>query len=135
MPEGGILTADLVPSEDILDFGLFLHADDSLENGYYFRFEPLHQRVVYDYWPRNPLTSEQHRLNGDVPFQNGFERWLPESDFMNIHLELLCCGTVMILYINNTTALSVRINRLNHHWGFFTTRGTLKAEHIWWHKF
>lgn len=135
MPETGILTADLFPSENILDFGLFLHVDDSLENGYYFRFDPLHRQVVYDYWPRNPLTNEQHRLNGDIPFQNGFERWLSDSDFTHIHLELLCCGTVMVLYVNNKIALSARINRLHQHWGFFATRGVLKVEHIWWREF
>lgn len=135
MPKRGILTLDLLPSEHILDFGLFLHADRSAENGYYFRFDPLHNRVVYDYWPRNPLTSEQHRLNGDIPFQSGFERWLSTSNLSYLHLEVICYETLMVLYVNGKTALSVRIGAPQDYWGFFATRGTLRAQNIMWHKF
>lgn len=131
----GILTLDLKPSAGILDFGLFFHVDETLENGYYFRFEPLHRRVVFDLWPRRPLDSEQHRLNGDVPFQNGFERYLPDDCFRSMHLTVVCSDTILVLYINNRTAMSVRICRPNRRWGLFATRGALSAEHIHWHRF
>lgn len=92
-------------------------------------------RVVYDYWPRNPLTSEQHRLNGDIPFQSGFERWLSTSNLSYLHLEVICYETLMVLYVNGKTALSVRIGAPQDYWGFFATRGTLRAQNIMWHKF
>ena len=134
LPEEGVLTLDLIPSPELLDFGLFLHVDDTLENGYYFRFEPLFSRLVFDYWPRQPLDSEQHRLNGDVPFQSGFERHIPPQEFQRLRLTLVCCGTAMILYINGQTAMSVRICRPQRRWGLFATRGTLRAERIGWHR-
>lgn len=135
MHQYGILTLDLLPSHDTLDFGLFLHVDASLEKGYYFRFEPHYRRVVFDFWPRSLSMHEQHKLNGDVPFQSGFERWISDSDFSKLHLELICHDTIMILYINKKTALSVRIANPSCNWGLFTTRGTLEAEHIQWHSF
>lgn len=135
LPSKGILTLKLTASSDILDFGLFLHVDDTLEDGYYLRFEPRHNRVVYDFWPRAPLASGQHQLNGDVPFQSGLERWIPGSDILHLHLTLVCCGTIAVIYINNRTAMSVRICKPDKRWGLFATRGSVRAEHICWHSF
>lgn len=134
MPSDGLLHAVLRPSPGLLSFGLLLFADDTLENGCYLRFEPLHRRLVLDLWPRGSLDGEQHRLGGDVPFLSSFERYIPDADFSSLELRLVVRGQLFILYVNDRTALSGRFYGTGRRWGLFAARGCLAVDGLKWYR-
>lgn len=129
MPRQGLLQASFEPEDKIIDFGIGLQLDMPGDAGYFFRFEPAMSRVVFDLWPRGEIYGEQHRMGGDIPFVPSFER---KVDFMGkrIEIKLLIEADILILYVNNQTAMSVRVCTQHERWGFFATGGKVKIHDI-----
>lgn len=47
MPECGVISARVRYSGDPVRFGLMMHVDESLTDGYYLQFDPRHQRIEW----------------------------------------------------------------------------------------
>lgn len=129
MPQQGLILARFEPEEKTIEFGIGLQLDAPGDNGYFFRFEPAFSRVVFDLWPRGEIYGEQHRMGGDIPFVPSFER---KVDFTGkwIDIKLLIENDILILYVNNCTAMSVRVCSKREKWGFFVTGGKVKVQNI-----
>lgn len=77
LPEECLIDVELEFDQSVISFGLDMNAGEDRDEGYFFRFEPFYQRLVFDWWPRATLSDDaqqQHYLGGDIPFQAALER-------------------------------------------------------------
>lgn len=90
------------------DFGIVLHGQKNLDNGYFLRFEPRHGRVVFD--------RRQHRI--DVPFDEDSDRsYVSAPDFEierplvptegKLKVKVVVDGSVIMCYLGDV-ALTTR---------------------------
>ncbi len=99
--------------------GLLLRADPGLESYYQVRLEPSRQRLVVDRWPRQ----------GDQPFM--LERPLAQQAGQPTHLSLYISGSCLVIYANDTTALSCRMyDHPTGRLGLFACEGSVSFEGI-----
>jgi beta-fructofuranosidase len=99
LPPTGRLDLNITCQPGTRACGVLLRADPSLESYYQVRWEPGARRLVFDRWPRP----------GDVPFM--LERPLDLfdlSDEATLKLQILVDGTAIVIYANDTVALSTR---------------------------
>lgn len=120
-------------SKGISSFGLQFHADESFDCGYFYRFEPLYQRVVFDQWPRGRLSDPviPNDFENDRPFDAGLERPVtltPQKpvDFILLLDEDICC-----IYIAQKIALTARCYLWKQSlWGFFAVGGKIQIDEL-----
>lgn len=133
LPEQGLLEARFhwQPGNMPIDFGIGLHMEKEEDNGYFFRFEPGYNRMVFDLWPRGNINGEQHRMGGDIPYVPAFER---RVDYLGneISIKLLIEQDICIIYVNDRTAMSARVCSIKDNWGFFATGGTVSVTDVSW---
>lgn len=120
-------------SEGVRSFGIGLRQDSSLANGYYLRFEPFYNRIVADMWPRRISGVNQWYVDGDKPFMVELERPFDYKSLKEnkVHIRVVADGSIICLYVNNITALTMRaynVNRTN--WGFFVKDGSIRVSDI-----
>jgi beta-fructofuranosidase len=112
------LEATITCTEGTDGCGIMLRVSDDLEQAYYIRFEPRHNRLVFDMWPRA----------GDIPFMPGLERPLSSVPGKPIAMKVFVDGTVCEVYAEdqsgNQVAMSTRLYNLkSSNWGLFVTEG------------
>lgn len=135
LPVQGLLEAEFTWTEKAMpiNFGIGLHAVPGADEGYFFRFEPGYCRYVFDKWPRGDVHGEQHRMGGDIPFVPAFERpFDPAAGRASV--KLLLEEDICILYVNDRTAMSVRMCRRMTAWSFFVTGGKVKVTDYGWRR-
>lgn len=120
-------------SEGVRSFGIGLRQDSALANGYYLRFEPFYNRIVADMWPRRIRGVNQWYVDGDKPFMVELERPFDYKSLKDnkVHIRVVADGSIICLYVNNITALTMRaynVNRTN--WGFFVKDGSIRVSDI-----
>ena len=120
-------------SEGVRSFGIGLRQDSALANGYYLRFEPFYNRIVADMWPRRISGVNQWYVDGDKPFMVELERPFVYKSLKDnkVHIRVVADGSIICLYVNNITALTMRaynVNRTN--WGFFVKDGSIRVSDI-----
>ena len=120
-------------SEGVRSFGIGLRQDPNLANGYYLRFEPFYNRIVADMWPRRISGVNQWYVDGDKPFMVELERPFDYKSLKEnkVHIRVVADGSIICLYVNNITALTMRaynVNRTN--WGFFVKDGSIRVSDI-----
>ena len=120
-------------SEGVRSFGIGLRQDPTLANGYYLRFEPFYNRIVADMWPRRISGVNQWYVDGDKPFMVELERPFDYKSLKEnkVHIRVVADGSIICLYVNNITALTMRaynVNRTN--WGFFVKDGSIRVSDI-----
>jgi beta-fructofuranosidase len=121
LPDTCRIEAGLIFSAGTPAFGMFLRLDEAFEAGYYLRFEPARQRVVFDAWPRA----------GDIPYQIGLERPLALAAGKPVRLKAFIDGPVLEIYLDDQIALSARMyDRQQGSWGFFVEAGELGVEGV-----
>lgn len=104
--------------------GLMIRADEE-DNGYYIRFEPLNNRLVFDCWPRQPQGEFQWQVAGDKPYVIELERPLSLEPGRDYEVKMVIEDSICVVYIDNLLAMSARIyNRKHGKWGFFVTEGS-----------
>lgn len=135
LPEECLIEAEIEYDSGVQAFGLEMNVGEDRDDGYFFRFEPFYQRLVFDRWPRAPLSDDcqqQHYLGGDIPFQVELERPIALAGKKNVHLYLLVKNSIMVCYANKETALSVRVYDLiqNRRWGIFADGGELRIHRL-----
>lgn len=133
VPVQGLLEAEFVWAEENVpaEFGIGLHMEQNSDEGYFFRFEPGYCRFVFDRWPRGDVGGEQHRMGGDIPFVPAFERPL---DFKSgrVSVKLLLENDIAIIYVDDRTAMSVRMCRTAAVWSLFAAGGAVTVRNFGW---
>ncbi len=132
LPEECLIEAELEYDGAVRSFELTTNNGDNQDDGYFFRFEPFHQRMVFDRWPRAPLSDDcqqQHYLGGDIPFLAELERPLRLYNRRTVQVYLLIKDSMMVCYANHEAAMSVRVYDLmkNRRWGILADGGKLKV--------
>lgn len=120
-------------SEGVRSFGIGLRQDSALANGYYLRFEPFYNRIVADMWPRRISGVNQWYVDGDKPFMIELERPFDYKSLKDnkVHIRVVADGSIICLYVNNTTALTMRAyNMKRTNWGFFVKDGSIRVSDI-----
>lgn len=132
LPAECMIEGEIEFSEGIRSFGLALHQSDDLDDGYFYKVEPYHQRLAMDMWPRRQLPQEQVNLGGDIPMQAELERALPISDDRCIRWKVLVDRDCVVVYVNDQVAMSSRIYNLlsNPKWGFFAIDGRIRISDV-----
>lgn len=126
MPRHCCINARISFSGEIASYGIQLHADQSFDCGYFYRMEPLYQRVVFDQWPRSPLKEPiiPNDFENDRPFDAGLERPVVLKPDKSIKLTLLVDEGIYSLYIDDKAALTARCYQFEReNWGFFAVGG------------
>jgi beta-fructofuranosidase len=111
------LSATLRYDEDTRDFGCMLRCSDDLDKSYYLRFEPAHQRLVFDKWPRQASeVSQEVELERAVSLRPGTP----------IQVQLIVDGNKGVVYVDDKVAMNFRIYDLKEGgWGWFVTDGKI----------
>ena len=120
-------------SEGVRSFGIGLRQDSALANGYYLRFEPFYNRIVADMWPRRIRGINQWYVDGDKPFMVELERPFDYKSLKDnkVHIRVVADGSIICLYVNDITALTMRAYNLNRtNWGFFVKDGSIRVSDI-----
>ena len=120
-------------SEGVRSFGIGLRQDSALANGYYLRFEPFYNRIVADMWPRRIRGVNQWYVDGDKPFMVELERPFDYKSLKDnkVHIRVVADGSIICLYVNDITALTMRGYNLNRtNWGFFVKDGSIRVSDI-----
>ena len=120
-------------SEGVSSFGIGLRQDSALANGYYLRFEPFYNRIVADMWPRRIRGVNQWYVDGDKPFMVELERPFDYKSLKDnkVHIRVVADGSIICLYVNDITALTMRAYNLNRtNWGFFVKDGSIRVSDI-----
>lgn len=133
MKETCMIEAVIEFSEGVRSFGIGLRQDSALANGYYLRFEPFYNRIVADMWPRRIRGVNQWYVDGDKPFMIELERPFDYKSLKDnkVHIRVVADGSIICLYVNNTTALTMRAYNLNRtNWGFFVKDGSIRVSDI-----
>ena len=133
MKETCMIEAVIEFSEGVRSFGIGLRQDSALANGYYLRFEPFYNRIVADMWPRRISGVNQWYVDGDKPFMIELERPFDYKSLKDnkVHIRVVADGSIICLYVNNTTALTMRAYNLKRtNWGFFVKDGSIRVSDI-----
>ena len=120
-------------SEGVRSFGIGLRQDSAFANGYYLRFEPFYNRIVADMWPRRIRGVNQWYVDGDKPFMVELERPFDYKSLKDnkVHIRVVADGSIICLYVNDITALTMRAYNLNRtNWGFFVKDGSIRVSDI-----
>ena len=133
MKETCMIEAVIEFSEGVRSFGIGLRQDSALANGYYLRFEPFYNRIVADMWPRRISGVNQWYVDGDKSFMIELERPFDYKSLKDnkVHIRVVADGSIICLYVNNTTALTMRAyNMKRTNWGFFVKDGSIRVSDI-----
>ena len=133
MKETCMIEAVIEFSEGVRSFGIGLRQDSALANGYYLRFEPFYNRIVADMWPRRIRGVNQWYVDGDKPFMVELERPFDYKSLKDnkVHIRVVADGSIICLYVNDITALTMRAYNLNRtNWGFFVKDGSIRVSDI-----
>ena len=89
------------------EFGIALHTDAGMEQGYFLRIRPSQHLIAWDLWPRKEQGMYQWQIDGDIPYQIETSRYLPKAE--KYDLLLIKEGDICVVYVNGKTALSTRL--------------------------
>lgn len=103
LPPSAYLELDLELS-DARQAGIILHADESLQEGYYLYLEPDRRRLVFRSWLR--MSEDGGKT---FPYDVELEAPVRYAEDNRYHMEVLFEGSVAAAYINGETALSFRM--------------------------
>ena len=96
IPDRCMLTVDVLLEPGTQDAGLWLHADENGDEGYYLRLEALHQLLAFD---RIHRFCDRNEMDRHAEISYG--EWH--------RLTVLLDGTAMTAYLDDAVALSARM--------------------------
>lgn len=121
LPNACRITVNITFDAGARSFGVMLRMSDDFESGYFIRFEPAMQRLVFDAWPRA----------GDVPFMCELERPIRLQAGEPLEIEVLIDGSVCEVYAGGSVAMSTRLyNHAQGAWGVFTSEGNAQFNDV-----
>ncbi len=117
IPEGGC------------EFGICLHTDEGLENGYFLRIDPVAGMLAWDQWPRREPGIYQWQIDGDVACRQETMRRFEKSPSYRMHI--VREGSICVVYLNDKIALSTRMYDHKGGWGGpYIVQGRMRID-IW----
>lgn len=109
------------------EFGIALHVDEGLEQGYFLKMDRAKGQVAWDLWPRSPKGLYQWQIKGDVAYQVETARRLPKGN--KYHVFAVREKDICVVYINNEVALSTRMYHHKGGWlGLYLVQGKATIE-------
>ncbi|MCE3202312.1 glycoside hydrolase family 32 protein [Paenibacillus sonchi] len=131
LPAQVMLEASFADWQQVKDFGIAVRTDKSLDNGYFIKFDPFHNRITFDMWPRREPGFFQWQIAGDKPQMIELERPFDFGSRSRIHFQLILEEDILCLYVNNEVAMTTRIyNFKDGHFGFFANEGAVSVQDI-----
>ena len=100
LPEYCKVEMNFTASDDVGEFGIFLRADEKLDNYYAVKFEPRFNRLAFDKMPRKDAT---------VHTQVDVERYCPLVPGEKNTLLMIVEDSVRTVYVNDKVAMSCRM--------------------------
>ncbi|MBD5460042.1 MAG: family 43 glycosylhydrolase [Lachnospiraceae bacterium] len=102
-------------------FGIALHVDEDMAEGYYLAFEPWHRRIQFRSGLR--MNEEGGKM---FPYAVEMERPLKLREREDVEIELYVQDTIGLLYVNRDLAFSFRMyDQKPGRFGFFVENGAL----------
>lgn len=89
------------------EFGIAVHADKTMEKGYFLKMDRSKNQVAWDMWPRSEQGFYQWQIKGDIAYQVETVRRLPQGD--KYHILVVREEDICVVYINDEVALSTRM--------------------------
>lgn len=129
MPETCKISARLSFSEGTRSCGIMLRASEDNNDAYYIRLEPLHNRLVFDMWPRRIEGEMQWHLKGDHPHAVELEVPVELHADTNYNIEIVVENSVCVVYLADQVAMTTRLYNLKTgNWGCFVQEGRANFE-------
>ncbi|WP_018752000.1 GH32 C-terminal domain-containing protein [Paenibacillus sanguinis] len=131
LPSQVLLEAVFTDWKEVKDFGIALHSDKALDNGYFIKFDPFHNRIAFDMWPRTEPGFFQWQIAGDKPQMIELERPFSFANHDQITVKLILEDDILCLYVNDMIAMTTRVyNFKNGHLGFFANEGSVAVHNV-----
>ncbi|MEK3788117.1 GH32 C-terminal domain-containing protein [Paenibacillus sp. FSL K6-1230] len=131
LPFQVLIEATFTDWKEAKDFGIALRTDTALDTGYFIKFDPFHNRVAFDMWPRTEPGFFQWQIAGDRPQMIELERPLQFSQLDLITVKLIMEDDILCLYVNNAIAMTTRVyNFKTGHLGFFANEGSVQVHDV-----
>lgn len=126
-----LVEATLEEWQDVIDFGIAIRTDETLNNGYFIKFDPYHNRIMFDMWPRTEPGLFQWQIAGDKPQAIELERPFDFSKQTEVKVKLILEEDIMCMYVNDEVAMTTRVyNFTGGNLGFFANEGSVKVSNI-----
>lgn len=131
VPSQGLVEAAFTDWKDTKDFGIALRTDKDLDKGYFIKFDPFHNRIAFDMWPRTEPGFFQWQIAGDKPQMIELERPFSFSEQNMITVKVILEDDILCLYVNDKIAMTTRVyNFKTGHLGFFANEGSVKVSKV-----
>lgn len=123
MPECGVISARVRYSGDPVRFGLMMHVDESLTDGYYLQFDPRHQRIEW----RSGLRM--HERGGQLfPYAVEMERPCVLEEGREYLVEVFVDSSQAHLYLDRDYTFGMRLyDRRPGSVGWYVESGALEV--------
>lgn len=109
LPNQSLVEATFSNWNEAKDFGLAIRTDSALDNGYFVKFDPFHNRISFDMWPRTEPGLFQWQIAGDRPFMVELERPFRFDKVERIEVKLILEDDILCLYVNDCVAMTTRV--------------------------
>lgn len=113
---------DITPQTGVRAFGIRVLLDETADNAYAYEFHPDKGQVHFSPMPNHPWEIMETR---------GLVRQLPMVPGQTLHVELIRCGTMLVMYIDDTCAVSTRAYEgRGDGFAFYCQYGSVRVENI-----
>ncbi|MNN27356.1 hypothetical protein D3C81_1408910 [compost metagenome] len=124
MPETCKISARLSFATGTRSCGIMLRASEDLDEAYYIRLEPMHNRLVFDMWPRREQGEMQWHIKGDQPHAVELEVPIELQAGTVYNIEIVVENSVCVVYLADQVAMTTRLYNLKTgNWGCFVQEG------------
>jgi beta-fructofuranosidase len=131
MPDRCRIEAQATFDSGTRGFGMMLRTSDDLESSYYARFEPRHQRLVVDSWPRAPKLAFEPKAALEGGFMPGLDSWIQLDPAVPLDIKILVDRSTAVVYFGGQSAMTMRMYDLPiGRWGFFVEQGAARFRNI-----
>ncbi|MNC29967.1 hypothetical protein D3C75_782350 [compost metagenome] len=106
-----------------------LRASGELDEAYYIRLEPIHNRLVFDMWPRRVKGEAQWHIDGDRPHAVELEVPIDLQADTVYDIKIVVENSVCVVYLADQVAMTTRLYNLKAgSWGCFVQEGRANFE-------
>jgi Beta-fructosidases (levanase/invertase) len=131
IPQQSLIEATFFNWKDVKDFGIAVRTDDTLDRGYFIKFDPYHNRIGMDMWPRTEPGVFQWQIAGDKPSIIELERPFDFTDQDRVHIKLILEDDILCLYVNDQVAMTTRVyNHKDGNLAFYANEGSVEVRNV-----
>jgi beta-fructofuranosidase len=131
MPAVCKITANISLSEGTRGCGIMLRTNEDMDEAYYIRLEPMHDRLVFDCWPRRAKGEAQWHIAGDKPYAVELEVPIDLKAGVSYDVKIVVENSICVVYLADQVAMCTRLyNAKDGGWGFFVQEGSARFEEV-----